>query len=134
MAEAKKVTTAKASANSTDTKTAEKAPVKKVTEKAPAKAVEKAPAAATAAKKAPVKKTAAKKTAVKKTEIKEVYNIQFDGKSYTTEDLMKIAKDVWKYDLKMKASDFKTVEFYIKPEESLTYYVINGDVTGSFLI
>lgn len=124
MAEAKKTTTAKASVDSTDKKTtAVKTPAK--TESA----AKKAPA-----KTSPAKKTAVKKTAVKKEAIKEVYNIQFDGKSYTTEDLMKIAKDVWKYDLKMKSTDFKTVEFYIKPEENLTYYVINGDVTGSFLI
>ena len=28
----------------------------------------------------------------------------------------------------------KTVELYVKPEESSVYYVINGDVTGSFAI
>ena len=45
---------------------------------------------------------------------------------------MKIAKDVWKYDLNQKAGDFKSVELYVKPEESVVYYVINGEVKGSF--
>ena len=58
--------------------------------------------------------------------------MQFAGKSYSTEDLVKIAKDVWKYDLKKKVSDFKSVELFVKPEESVCYYIINGDETGHF--
>ena len=96
------------------------------------KATAKKPAAA---KKAPVKKAAAaKKTPAKKEALKAVVNLQFAGKSYTDDDLLKIAKDVWKYDLKQKASDFKSVELYVKPEENRAYYVINGEVTGSFAI
>lgn len=82
----------------------------------------------TTAKKAEVKAT----TTAKKAEVKATVNFQFDGKSYTTEDFVKIAKDVWKYDLGKKVSDFKTVDLYVKPEESQAYYVINGEVTGSF--
>jgi len=26
------------------------------------------------------------------------------------------------------------VELYVKPEESVVYYVINGDITGNFAI
>ena len=66
--------------------------------------------------------------------MKAVVNLQFAGKSYTDDDLVKIAKDVWKYDLGNKAADFKSVELYVKPEESRAYYVINGEVTGSFAI
>ena len=93
------------------------------------------------AKKAPAKKAAttkkaapAKKAVAKKTDASVSVKVEFSGKSYTTEDLVNIAKDVWKYDLNGKAEDFKTVELYVKPEESTTYYVINGDVTGSFFI
>ena len=88
-------------------------------------------------KKEPVKaeaKAAVKKAPAKKAAVKENISVQFAGKSYTTEDLVKIAKDVWKYDLKQKATDFKSVELYVKPEESMVYYVINGDVTGNFAI
>ena len=44
---------------------------------------------------------------------------------------MKIAKDVWKYDLKQKAGDLTNVELYVKPEENKVYYVMNS-ITGSF--
>lgn len=92
--------------------------------KAVAPAVE-APKAAPA-KKAPAKK-AAKAVASKVT-------VQFGEKSYSQEDLVKIAQDVWVYDLQMKAEDLVSVELYVKPEEGLTYYVMNGDITGAFNI
>ena len=91
--------------------------------------------ATTAAKKPAAKKTVAKKApTAKKVDVKATVNLQFSGKSYTSEDLVKIAKDVWKYDLGKKSSDFKTVELYVKPEESAVYYVVNGEITGSFAI
>ncbi|MCM1567856.1 MAG: DUF6465 family protein [Roseburia sp.] len=86
------------------------------------------------AKKASAKKTAAKKAPVKAAKITSEIHIQFSGKSYSEEDLIKMAKDVWKYDLKRKVSEFKSAEFYVKPEESMVYYVINKEVTGSFII
>ncbi len=116
-----------------------KAPAKEAAKKAPAKkavAAKKAPVKKeAAAKKAPVKKEAAvKKAPAKKAVIKETVNFQFRGKSYTPEDLLNICKDVWKYDLNGKEEDFKSVELYVKPEENTTYYVINGNITGSFFI
>ncbi len=80
------------------------------------------------------KETAAKTTTTRKTAVKETVHVQFSGKAYTTEDLVKIAKDVWKYDLKKKVGDFKEVELYVKPEESVVYYVINGEEKGQFNI
>ena len=95
----------------------------------------------TATKKAPAKKApAAKKETVKKAPaakkpvVKEEVNFQFSGKSYTSDDLIRITKDVWKYDLNGKEEDIKSIELYVKPEENTAYYVINGDVTGSFFI
>ena len=103
----------------TETKTAvkeaEKAPVAKAEVKAPAKAE-------------------AKKPLAKKTEIKSEISVQFGGKSYSQEELLKIAKDVWKYDLKQKAADLTSVELYVKPEENMVYYVMNKETTGSFYI
>ena len=89
---------------------------------------------------AAVKKTAAKTTAKKTTTtrtrkaaaVKESVSIQFAGKDYTTEQLVKIAKDVWEFDLKKDPADFKEVQLYVKPEEAKAYYVINGTETGSF--
>ena len=94
-------------------------------------AVKKTPAA----KKAPVKKKTVKKApAAKKPVVKEEVNFQFSGKSYTSEDLIRITRDVWKYDLNGKEEDIQSIELYVKPEENTAYYVINGDVTGSFFI
>lgn len=108
---------------------AKKAPVKRAAAEKKAPAAKKETVKKTPAKKAPAKRTAAKKEAVK-----AIVNLQFSGKSYTEEDLVKIAKDVWKYDLGNKSADFKSVELYVKPEESRAYYVINGETTGSFAI
>lgn len=108
---------------------AKKAPVKKEV------SAKKATAKKMPVKKVSVKKEAApKKETVKKAEIKETVNFQFSGKSYTPDALLSICKDVWKYDLNGKEEDFKSVELYVKPEENTTYYVINGNITGSFFI
>lgn len=145
MAETKKTVSvkpaAKAAAKAADTKTAQAAttttasvatteptvePKKEETKKAVA-------AKKTATRKTTAKKETAKKTtAVKKPAVKETVHVQFADKSYTAEDLVKIAKDVWKYDLHQKVGDFKSVELYVKPEESVVYYVINGEVQGNF--
>ena len=122
MAEAKKI------------KTTEEAAVKKTTAKAaakktPAKKAETATAAA---------KTTAKKTTTTRTKkaaaVKESVSIQFAGKDYTTEQLVKIAKDVWEFDLKKDPADFKEVQLFVKLEEAKAYYVINGEESGSFEI
>ncbi len=112
-----------------------KAEVKKeAVKKTPA--AKKAPAKkAPAAKKETVKKETVKKApAAKKPVVKEEVNFQFSGKSYTSEDLIRITRDVWKYDLNGKEEDVKSIELYVKPDENTAYYVINGDVTGSFFI
>lgn len=110
----------------------------------PKKTTRKTTTRKTTAKRGPAKKTAAeKKTTVKKETVKKekaaekeavkaAFHLQFAGKSYTTEDLVKIAQDVWHYDLGREVEDFKTVELYVKPEENVVYYVINGEVNGNF--
>ena len=113
MAAAKKATVA------TEVKETKKATTKKATA---AKAVEAVEVKET--KKAPAKKA----TTAKKEEV----TVEFAGKAYTTEQLVQIAKDVWKYDLGRKATEFKTVKIYVKPEENQAYYVVNDEVTGSF--
>ena len=99
------------------------APVKEV--EAKKAEVKKAAPAAKAEKKAPVKKTA---------KVEETVNFQFSGKSYTPDDLMKIFRDVWKYDMNGREEDIRNVELYVKPEENTTYFVVNGSITGSFFI
>ena len=87
-----------------------------------------------AQKAAPEKKAPVKKATAKKAEVKSSLYIQFAGKSYAQEDFMKMAKDVWKYDLKQKASALESVDLYVKPEENMVYYVMNKEFTGSFYI
>jgi len=143
MAEAKK--TAKATVKKPVAKAAAET-TKKAAEATAKKAAAKTTAAKTAATKTTeTKTTAAKTTAAKKTTtrtaaaktkkaaaVKENISIQFAGKDYTTEQLVKIAKDVWEFDLKKDPADFKEVQLYVKPEEAKVYYVINGTETGSF--
>ena len=135
-AEEKKVEVKAAEVKAPEVKAAVKKEAVKKTpaaKKAPAK---KAPAKkAPAAKKETVKKETVKKApAAKKPVVKEEVNFQFSGKSYTSEDLIRITRDVWKYDLNGKEEDIQSIELYVKPEENTAYYVINGDVTGSFFI
>ncbi len=111
-----------------------KAAAKPAAKKETAKAAAKKETTKKAAAKPAAKKTAAKKTATTKTAIKATVSYQFANQDYKEEDFVKIAKDVWKYDLSRKPSEFKTVELYVKPEENKVYYVINGDVTGDFQI
>ena len=119
----------------TETKTAAKEAEKAPVAKAEVKAEVKKPAAKKeTAKKETAKKAPAKKPAAKKAELKSEISVQFGGKSYSQEDLLKIAKDVWKYDLKQKAADLTSVELYVKPEENMVYYVMNKETTGSFYI
>ena len=114
-------------------------PVKEEVKKAPAK---KAPAKKAPAKKeapakaaAPAKKAPAKKAPAKKAEVKTDIVIELAAdRQYTNDSLVKILKDVWKYDLKKKVSDIKTVEMYVKPYEGSVYYKVNGEVEGEFAI
>lgn len=133
-AEAKKVETPVAEVKAAKP-VAKKETVKKETVKK--ETVKKAPAKKESAKKETkpaATKTAAKKAPAKKAELKTEMQVQFAGKSYTQDDLVKIAKDVWKYDLKQKAADLTSVELYVKPEEQAVYYVMNKEITGSFAI
>ena len=101
--------------------------------KAPAKKAEapKVEAPKAEAPKAEAKKAPAKKAEKKAAEVQAAVTVQFAGKSYSQADLVKIAKDVWEYDLLQKPADLKSVELYVKPEESLVYYVMNKEITGS---
>ena len=70
------------------------------------------------AKKAPAKRTTAK-------DIKTSVDVQFAGKEVTEKDLIAAVKKA--YTKKgNKVGDIKTIEIYVKPEESAAYYVVNG--------
>lgn len=114
-----------------------KAPAKRACRTKTVKAAAEVEAVKEEAAPAEEKKVAAKKAPAKKAAKKEMkceVTVQFAGKSYTQEDLVKIAKDVWRFDLKQKAADLVSVELYVKPEENMVYYVFNDTESGSFFI
>lgn len=115
-----------ASVKAEDKATTPEKPVKAGTATAKKEAVKKE-----TVKKETIKK-ATKKAAAKKAELKTELHVQFADQSLTQDDLVKIAKDVWKYDLKQKVGDLKSIELYVKPEERKAYYVMNKDFNGSF--
>ncbi len=147
-----------ATVNKEETKSVAKATVKKVPAKveevkaeapkaeeakaetpevAAAPVAEKKAAVKAEAKKPAVKKAASKpaaKKAVSKKEVKTEITLQFSGKAFSQDELTKIAKDVWKYDLKQKPADLTSIELYVKPEENVAYYVMNKEFTGSFYL
>ena len=119
--EAKKDVVVEAAAEVKAEAAAEKKPVAK-------KPVAKKPVAKVAEKPAAEKKVAAKKATAAKAEV----FVQFAGKSFSQEELVKIAKDVWVFDMNQKEADFKTVSIYVKPEENKAYFVVNGEFSGAF--
>ena len=96
-------------------------------EAAETKAV-KAEAKAEAPKAEEPKKETAKKTPAKRTTAKDIKTsvvVQFAGKEVTEKDLIAAVKKA--YTKKgNKVGDIKTIEIYVKPEESAAYYVVNG--------
>lgn len=107
--------TAKPEAKNTEKKVEDKA-VKTATKK-------------TATKKTTAKKTTARKTTAKK-EIKVSAFVEYFGKQVEEKDMIARVKKAWTSSGK-KIGDIKTMELYIKPEESAVYYVINGTETGA---
>ncbi|MFR8015128.1 MAG: DUF6465 family protein [Clostridiaceae bacterium] len=114
-AAAKKMAAAPVSNSTVEVKAAETKTVK-AEAKAEAKKAEE-PKKETA-KKAPAKRTTAK-------DIKTSVVVQFAGKEVTEKDLIAAVKKA--YTKKgNKVGDIKTIEIYVKPEESAAYYVVNG--------
>lgn len=95
-----------------------------------------APAKKTAAVKEAVRKTAAKsagkaaaaKAAGKrtKTEIKTKVYVQYGGKEISVDMLTEEVKKAYAA-TGHKASEIKTVSLYVKPEEDVAYFVVNGE-------
>ena len=119
-AEEKTAKTAKTTAAKTEKKTVKPAAAKVEAEEKTVNAAEEKPAA----KKAPAKKAALKETVI----------LQFAGRETDYADVMKKVKEYWTKELKKKVGDMASVTIYLKPEEGKAYFVINGDVTGSFAI
>ena len=128
-APAKTVETAKAETAvkaETEVKEAPKAETVKTEVKAePAKA--EAPKAE--AKKAPAKRGPKPKTEAKKKEAVQNVYVQFAGKEISTAALTELVTEKW-VALGHRASSIKSLDLYVKPEDSAAYYVINGKESG----
>ena len=82
---------------------------------------------ANAEKEVAEKKAAAKKTTKKA--VKTTVVVQAAGKEITMEEAVEKVNAAW-VEAGNKAADVKELAVYVKPEEAMIYYVVNGDVTG----
>ena len=132
MAEVKKSVVAKATeVKKEEVKVEAKAaaPVAEKKEEVKVEAKAAAPAKKEAAPKAAAKKAPAKKEAAPKTAAKETLAIQFAGKDYSSEAIMKLVKESYKA-TKNKAA-IKTLNVYVNVDDSRAYYVVNNEFHGS---
>lgn len=105
---------------------AKKTTAKKTTTK---KAAE--PAEAAEPKKAPAKKAPAKRT--KKAEAVTTVYVQYAGRETAAEDLVAAVKEAY-VAAGHKEEDIKTLDVYVKPEESAVYYAVNGEGSDDYKI
>ena len=107
------------------------APKKEATKKAAAPKKEAAKKVAAPKKEATKKAAAPKKTAAKVV-AKETVAIQFAGKDLSTESLVKLAKENYKSNKNKDA--IKTLDVYVNVDDNRVYYVVNGNIEGSYPI
>ena len=69
------------------------------------------------------------KTTKEKKELKTNLYVEHCGKQVTDKEIVSAVKKAWTAS-GHKIGDIKTMEIYIKPEESSVYYVINKTETG----
>ncbi len=82
---------------------------------------------------APTKKAAPAKKAAAPKAMKSAMYVQFAGKQFTESELVAAAKKAY-MGLGHKAGDIKSLEVYLKPEESVAYYVVNGEGSDDYKI
>lgn len=68
----------------------------------------------------PAKKTASRKKVV-------VFTLQFAGKELTVAEMEALAVAAWMEQTGGLKKDAKDIQLYAKPEDSMLYYVINGE-------
>lgn len=65
---------------------------------------------------------------------KNSLTLQINGRNYTEERFLREAKDVWVYDMGMKADEFINVELIVKPDEAVVTGMVNGKTEIRFSI
>ncbi len=63
--------------------------------------------------------------------MKNTVYVEFQGNKIDTNVQMSKFKSLWR-EQGGKVKDLKNVNLYINADESLVYYVVNDDITGSF--
>lgn len=107
-------------------------PVKTEPVKAAAVKAEPAKAAEVKAEEAPKKAPAAKKAPAKKAEPKASVVIEYAGKQIVAKDVLADATKAFKK--ANKGVTIKTIEVYVKPEENVAYYVVNGEGSEDYKV
>lgn len=69
------------------------------------------------------------KKATTKKEVKTSLFVEYAGKQVTEKEIIASVKKVWTK-AGHKIGEIKTMELYVKPEESAVYYVINKTESG----
>ena len=135
-AAAKKMAAAPVSNSTVEVKAAETTETKEVKAEAKAEAPKAEAPKAEAKKAEEPKKETAKKAPAKRTTAKDIKTsvvVQFAGKEVTEKDLIAAVKKA--YTKKgNKVGDIKTIEIYVKPEESAAYYVVNGEGSDDYKV
>lgn len=78
------------------------------------------------------KKAPAKKAPAKKADPKACVVIEFAGKQIVAKDVLD--KAVKAYEEAHKGAEIKTIEVYVKPEENVAYYVVNGEGSDDYKV
>ncbi len=73
-----------------------------------------------------------KKTAKKKKNGKPEFYIQYGDKEIAAKDVTKRIQEIWTAEMENDPADLRELQVYIKPEEDAAYFVINGEIKGSF--
>lgn len=61
--------------------------------------------------------------------MKTNFFVEYCGNQVSEKEIIASVKQAW-VDAGNKIGDIKTLELYVKPEESATYYIINGTENG----
>lgn len=73
-----------------------------------------------------------KKTTKRKKNVKPDFYIQYGDKEIAAKDVTERIQEIWATEMENDPGDLRELQVYIKPEEDAAYFVINGEIRGSF--
>lgn len=63
--------------------------------------------------------------------MKTKFTVEFADKSVVKDELVKNIKKIWT-DAGNKATDIKSLEIFLQPDNNIAYFVINDDFKGDY--